>query len=78
MKKSPPKRTRKYFSQNAIVHPIDAGQFLALPSNQPVGFELPAVKFTWKSDPIDRCAPAVFAVIGDEVNARYYDETGTS
>ena len=29
------------FTQNAIVHLIDAGQLLALPSNQPVGFELP-------------------------------------
>jgi hypothetical protein len=32
----------KHFSQQqASVHLIDAGQFLALPSNQPVGFELP-------------------------------------
>src|SRR5207245_10134102 len=29
------------FTQNAIVHLIDAGQLLALPSNQPVGVELP-------------------------------------
>lgn len=31
---------------------------------------VPSIGFTWKSDPIDKC----FAVIGNEVNGKYYDE----
>lgn len=38
--------------------------------------EVPGTGFTWKSDPIDRCPPADFALIGEEVNGKYYDETG--
>jgi hypothetical protein len=36
--------------------------------------EVPAIGFTWKSDPIEKCPPAAFAVIGDEVNGKYYEE----
>lgn len=36
--------------------------------------EVPSSKFAWKSDPIDKCLPAEFAIIGDEVNGKYYDE----
>jgi hypothetical protein len=36
--------------------------------------EVPAAKFAWKSDPIEKCPPAEFAVIGEEVNGKYYDE----
>jgi len=34
--------------------------------------EVPAIGFSWKSDPLDesKCA---FAIIGEEVNGRYYD-----
>ncbi|WP_428534893.1 hypothetical protein [Rhodopila sp.] len=32
--------------------------------------------FTWKSDPIEKCPPAAFAVIGTEVNGKYYAEGG--
>lgn len=35
---------------------------------------VPSIGFTWKSDPIDKCPPAEFAVIGNEVNGKYYDE----
>jgi hypothetical protein len=35
---------------------------------------VPSVGFIWKSDPIDKCPPASFAVIGTEVNGKYYDE----
>jgi hypothetical protein len=37
---------------------------------------VPSIGFVWKSDPIDKCPPAEFAVIGDEVNGKYYDEAG--
>jgi hypothetical protein len=36
--------------------------------------EVPSANFTWKSEPIERCRPADFAVIGEEVNGKYYDE----
>ena len=36
--------------------------------------EVPSIKFTWQSDPIEKCKPADFAVIGEEVNGKYYDE----
>jgi hypothetical protein len=36
--------------------------------------EIPSSGFIWKSDPIDKCPPAAFAVIGDEVNGKYYGE----
>lgn len=36
--------------------------------------EVPSTGFTWQSDPIDKCSPAAFAVIGDEVNGKYYEE----
>jgi hypothetical protein len=39
--------------------------------------EVPSIGFTWRSDPIDKCPPAAFAVIGDEVNGKYYEEAGT-
>jgi len=29
---------------------------------------------SWRSDPIDKCPPAAFAVIGNEVNGKYYEE----
>ena len=35
---------------------------------------MPSIGFTWRSDPIDKCPPAAFAVIGNEVNGKYYDE----
>ena len=35
---------------------------------------VPSIGFVWKSDPIDKRPPAEFAVIGDEVNGKYYDE----
>ena len=35
---------------------------------------VPSMGFTWRSDPIDKCPPAAFAVIGHEVNGKYYDE----
>ena len=35
---------------------------------------VPSIGFTWKSDPIDKCPPAEFAVIGNEVNGKYYDD----
>ena len=38
---------------------------------------VPSIGFTWRSDPIDKCPPAAFAVIGDEVNGKYYDEAAT-
>ena len=28
--------------------------------------------FSWKSDPIEKCPPAAFAVIGEETNGKYY------
>jgi hypothetical protein len=37
--------------------------------------EVPSAKLTWKSAPIEQCRPADFAVLGEEVNGRYYDET---
>ena len=38
---------------------------------------VPSIGFTWRSDPIDKCPPAAFAVIGNEVNGKYYDEAAT-
>ncbi len=38
---------------------------------------VPSIGFTWKSDPIDKCPPAAFAVIGDERNGKYYEEAST-
>ena len=35
---------------------------------------VPSIGFTWKSDPIDKCQPAEFAVIGNEVNGKYYED----
>ena len=35
---------------------------------------VPSIGFTWRSDPIDKCPPAEFAVIGNEVNGKYYQE----
>ena len=35
---------------------------------------VPSIQFTWQSDPIEKCPPAEFAVIGEEVNGKYYDE----
>jgi hypothetical protein len=35
---------------------------------------VPSIGFSWKSDPIDKCPPAAFAVMGDEVNGKYYEE----
>ena len=35
---------------------------------------VPSVGFSWKSDPIEKCQPAEFAVIGEEVNGKYYEE----
>jgi hypothetical protein len=34
--------------------------------------EVPAIGFSWKSDPLST-SKADFAVIGEEVNGRYYD-----
>ncbi len=34
--------------------------------------EVPSLNFSWKSDPIDTSS-AAFAIIGNEVNGRYYD-----
>ena len=34
--------------------------------------EVPAFNFSWKSDPIDT-SKAGFAIIGSEVNGKYYD-----
>jgi hypothetical protein len=34
--------------------------------------EVPAIGFSWKSDPLNT-SKAAFAVIGEEVNGRYYD-----
>jgi hypothetical protein len=38
--------------------------------------EVPSLGFSWKSDPLEtsRCD---FAIIGDEVNGRYFDELNT-
>jgi hypothetical protein len=36
-----------------------------------VRVELPSTGFSWKSDPLDT-SRAIFAVIGEEVNGRYY------
>ena len=33
--------------------------------------EVPSIGFSWKSDPLDK-SKANFAIIGDEVNGRYY------
>jgi hypothetical protein len=38
--------------------------------------KVPALKFTWRSPPIEQCPPAEFAIIGEEVNGKYYDEVG--
>jgi hypothetical protein len=35
---------------------------------------VPSIGFAWKSDPIDKCPPAEFAVRGNELNGKYYDE----
>jgi len=35
---------------------------------------VPSIGFTWSSDPIDKCPPAAFAVIGNEINGKYYEE----
>ncbi len=37
---------------------------------------VPTIGFTWRSDPIEQCRPAEFAVIGQEVNGKYYEEPG--
>ena len=34
-----------------------------------------ATGYSWLSDPIEKCPPAAFAVIGEEVNGKYYDES---
>ncbi len=34
--------------------------------------EVPSIGFSWKSDPLDT-SNAAFAILGDEVNGRYYD-----
>jgi len=34
--------------------------------------EVPSIGFSWKSDPLETSSSA-FAIIGDEVNGRYYD-----
>jgi hypothetical protein len=34
--------------------------------------EVPSLNFTWKSDPISTSS-AAFAIIGNEVNGKYYD-----
>jgi hypothetical protein len=34
--------------------------------------EVPAIGFSWKSDPLNT-SKAAFAVIGEEVNGRYYE-----
>ena len=34
---------------------------------------VPATGYSWKSDPLSR-SPAAYAIIGEEVNGRYYDE----
>ena len=39
---------------------------------------VPSTGFSWRSDPIDQCPPADFAVIGEEVNGRYYDEVAVA
>jgi hypothetical protein len=36
--------------------------------------EVSSANFTWKSEPIGQCRPADFAIIGEEVNGKYYDE----
>ncbi len=33
---------------------------------------VPSIDFSWKSDPL-ATSRAAFAIIGDEVNGRYYD-----
>jgi hypothetical protein len=37
--------------------------------------EVPGTGFTWQSAPIDKCPPAEFAVIGEEANGKYYEES---
>jgi hypothetical protein len=37
--------------------------------------EVPSINFAWKSDPLS-ASHANFAIIGDEVNGRYYSRTG--
>ena len=37
---------------------------------------VPTIGFTWRSDPIEQCRPAEFAVIAQEVNGKYYEEPG--
>jgi hypothetical protein len=34
--------------------------------------DVPSIGFSWKSDPLETSSSA-FAIIGDEVNGRYYD-----
>ena len=34
--------------------------------------EVPSIGFSWKSDPLDT-SKADIAIVGDEVNGRYYD-----
>ena len=34
--------------------------------------EVPSLNFSWKSDPINT-SKAVFAIMGNEVNGKYYD-----
>ncbi len=41
-----------------------------------VKVEVPYIGFSWQSDPIGT-SKAAFAVIGEEVNGKYYDEEGT-
>src|SRR5205807_8994069 len=35
---------------------------------------VPSMGFSWISDPIDKSPPAAFALIGNEVNGKYYEE----
>jgi hypothetical protein len=37
---------------------------------------VPSIGFSWRSDPIEKCQPAEFAVIGEEVNGKFYGEPG--
>lgn len=39
--------------------------------------DVPSIGFSWKSDPLDT-SKADVAVLGDEVNGRYYESLGAS
>ena len=53
-------------------HPArDLDMIEALPVDAAVVVEVPSIGFSWKSDPLEK-SQADIAIIGEEVNGRYY------